>query len=198
MSQMLSLPRGDYRFVALDVETASGDAASICQIGLACVDHDNRIETFSTYIDPCMAFSPFNTQLHGIGPETVFGAPVFADVLAALSPLLMRHPLVQHSSFDSRAIIKACECVGLPVPALSWTDSVRIARAAWPEFKGNGGHGLGHLRHALGLEFEHHDAGEDARAAALVVLHAEARLGLEFAALRESVYAPTPKPRKTV
>lgn len=28
------LPSGDFRFIALDVETACSDAASICQIGI--------------------------------------------------------------------------------------------------------------------------------------------------------------------
>jgi DNA polymerase III epsilon subunit-like protein len=40
--------------------------------------------------------------------------------------------------------------------------------------KGNGDHGLASLKGYLGLSFEHHDAGEDARAAAEVVLYAEA------------------------
>ena len=178
---MLStLPEGTFRFIALDVETACGDAASICQIGIACVGFDNSIETFATYVDPCMAFSGFNIQLHGIGPETVRGAPVFADAMAAMLPLLERHALVQHSSFDSRAIIRACAVCGLPDPELTWSDSVRIARKAWPEFKGQGGHGLGNLKHELNLEFEHHDAGEDARAAAMVVLKAEDVLALDF------------------
>lgn len=39
--------------------------------------------------------------------------------------------------------------------------------------RGNGGHGLASLKQHLGLVFEHHDAGEDARAAAEVVLRAE-------------------------
>ena len=55
-------------------------------------------------------------------------------------------------------------------------NSVTIARKAWPEWLGNGGHGLGHLKKALSLNFTHHDAGEDARAAAQVVLLAEERL----------------------
>ena len=38
---------------------------------------------------------------------------------------------------------------------------------------GNGGHGLASLKQHLGLVFDHHDAGEDARAAAEVVLRAE-------------------------
>ncbi|WP_235857843.1 hypothetical protein [Marimonas lutisalis] len=39
--------------------------------------------------------------------------------------------------------------------------------------KDNGGHGLASLKQHLGLRFEHHDAAEDARAAAEVVLMAE-------------------------
>ena len=45
-----------------------------------------------------------------------------------------------------------------------WSDSVAIARKAWPDLRGNGGHGLGNLKKVLGLNFRHHDAGEDARA----------------------------------
>jgi DNA polymerase III epsilon subunit-like protein len=64
--------------------------------------------------------------------------------------------------------------------SLHWSDRVRIARRAWPELKGNGGHGLANLKQILRLHFHHHDAGEDARAAALVVLHAEARLAMPY------------------
>lgn len=69
----------------------------------------------------------------------------------------------------------ACGSSGLSVPQWDWCDSVHVARAAWPELRGNGGHGLASLKQHLGLEFDHHDAGEDARAAAEVVLRAEGR-----------------------
>ncbi|WP_372803739.1 3'-5' exonuclease [Paracoccus seriniphilus] len=168
-----TLPTGDFRFIALDVETACGDSASICQIGLACVDMNNGIRIWSTFLDPLVPFSPFNTRLHGIGPETVAGAPAFAQIWPDLLLRLNRQPLVQHSRFDERAIQAACRAQGQVAPRLVWHDSVSIARAAWPELKGNGGHGLASLKRHLDLEFRHHDAGEDARAAAMVVLRAE-------------------------
>ena len=174
------LPSGDFRFIALDVETACSDAASICQIGIACVRPDNRIETFATLVNPRMRFSAFNIQLHGIEPDHVADAPDFCAAFARLAPLLSRHHLIQHSGFDKRAIHAACSVTALDATAWQWGDSVRIARRAWPEFIGHGGHGLGHLKKRLGLSFEHHDAGEDAKAAAMVVLHAEDRLGLGF------------------
>lgn len=175
-----AVPEGDFRFIALDVETACGNAASICQIGLACVRADGSIETYATYVNPRMHFSSFNTQLHGIAAEHVDGAPGFEDAIAMIAPLVSRHHVIQHSNFDRRAVLAACATFGVAPVRWIWGDSVKIARAAWPEFVGNGGHGLAHLKRQLGLTFDHHDAGEDARAAALVVLMAEARLGLGF------------------
>lgn len=174
------LPRGPFRFIALDVETSCRDSGSICQIGIACVRGDKSIETFATYVNPEQRFDPFHTELHGIGPETVADAPCFPETWARLRPLLELHHLVQHSGFDAKAIAAACRAYRLPNADLSWSDSVKIARKAWPEFKGKGGHGLANLKQELGLDFRHHDAGEDARAAAQVVLQAEARLQKSF------------------
>lgn len=168
---------GQYRFVAFDVETASSAAQSICQVGLACVDHFGRIDTFSLLVNPRCAYSAFNTQLHGIDDAMTAAAPDFAEVLASLMPLMLAQPVVQHSTFDQRAVNAAARHYGLEEPPLAWVNSVTIARKAWPEWLGQGGHGLGHLKKRLALEFQHHDAGEDARAAAQVVLLAEERMG---------------------
>lgn len=190
------IPEGNFRFIALDVETACSDAASICQLGLACVWPDNRILTFSTLVQPGTRFDPFNIRLHGIGPDHVTSAPRFDAVLDQLFPLLSRHHLVQHSNFDRQAVNAASLACGIAAPGFLWADSVTIARRAWPELKGNGGHGLGNLKKVLNLDFRHHDAGEDARAAAQVVLHAERHLGLPFDELikpiRKSVLAMRP------
>ncbi|WP_376873437.1 3'-5' exonuclease [Albirhodobacter sp. R86504] len=175
------LPEGNFQFIALDVETANRDSASICQIGIACVGYDASIQSWSTYVDPQMPFAPFNIELHGIGPETVRGAGNFSQVWRNMLPLLSRHSMVQHSRFDEYAINAACRMHGLTPPRLSWHDSVVIARAAWPELKGNGGHGLANLKQFLDLDFHHHDAGEDARAAAMVVLKARASTGEQAA-----------------
>lgn len=51
-SHATRVPEGDFSFIALDVETACSDAASICQIGLACVQPDNEIQTFSMLVNP--------------------------------------------------------------------------------------------------------------------------------------------------
>ncbi|MEP0963756.1 MAG: exonuclease domain-containing protein [Roseobacter sp.] len=174
------------RFIAVDVETAGYDIASICQIGLAFVGFDSSIETFSAYIDPCTPFAAGNTRLHGIDAATVKNAPRFVEVLTELRPVLEAYPLIQHSRYDERAFDAACRLAGLQVLKSVWSDSVAISRQAWPELRGNGGHGLANLKKVLGLQFKHHDAGEDARAAAEVTLKAEASMGRKIRLLNAS------------
>nr|WP_238941499.1 3'-5' exonuclease [Jannaschia sp. Os4] len=170
-------PEGRFRFVAVDVETANRKDGSICQIGLAFVG-DGTVETFSMLVDPRGRFDPGNVRVHGIVPSDVRGAPRFPEALEVVRDAMERHPLVQHSRFDQRAFDAACRSHGLRSVDGRWSDSVQIARKAFPELKGaGGGHGLANLKRALGLTFRHHDAGEDARAAAQVVLAAEKRLG---------------------
>jgi DNA polymerase III epsilon subunit-like protein len=165
-------PQGPFRFFALDVETANNDRGSICQIGVACVRIDNSIETWVTFVDPQVDHWVF-TDLHGISKCTVEGAPKFAEVLDVLHEDLSGAKVYQHSAFDRTAIDAACQTSGRINPNWDWQDSLLIARKAWPELRGNGGHGLASLKRHLGLGFRHHDAGEDARAAAEIVLRAE-------------------------
>tara|TARA_R110002073_G_scaffold129935_5_gene276471 strand:+ start:12350 stop:13495 length:1146 start_codon:yes stop_codon:yes gene_type:complete len=168
-----TFPKGPFRFVALDVETANHDRASICQIGVACVRPDNSIETWVTYVDPQTSHWVF-TSLHGIDNKMVSGGPKFAEVLSILEQSIRGVEVYQHSGFDRSAIRAATAPLGRSEPSWIWQNSVSVARRAWPELKGNGGHGLASSKNHLNLSFNHHDAGEDARAAAEVVLHAEA------------------------
>lgn len=186
------LPEGGFRFLALDVETANRFGSSICQIGIACVRKDGSIVTWSTYVDPDDEFDPANIAIHGITENTVWdaGAPDFCEALEHVLPLLQEHTVFQHSNFDSRCISEACDISDTPVPPIKWADSVQVARRAWPELKGNGGHGLAHLRDFLSLQFDHHDAEEDARAAAEIVLRAEAHTGSSF----EELIRKRPRP----
>ncbi|MET4634660.1 exonuclease domain-containing protein [Kaistia defluvii] len=171
-ARVAPFPQGPFRFFALDVETANNHRGSICQIGVACVRPDNSIETWVTLVNPQTRIWLWS-GLHGITAERVEGAPTFADVLPVLEVALRGHTVYQHSGFDRSAVAAACADIDLVAPAWLWHNSVQVARAAWPELKGNGGHGLASLKAHLGLRFNHHDAGEDARAAAEVVLHAE-------------------------
>lgn len=172
-----TIPDGPFRFIAIDVETANGSSASICQIGLCFVSAANQLHTFSTLVNPEGKFEPFNTEIHGITADMVTDAPRFPEAYGALYAVLEDNHLAQHSRFDERAFQAACARYEMSMVTSHWTNSVQVARQAWPEFKGAGGHGLAHLKKALSLDFHHHDAGEDARASATVILMAEERMG---------------------
>lgn len=185
------------RFIAVDVETANRNSSSICQIGLAMVLQDGFIQTAGYLIDPEEIFDGFNVRLHGIDADMVAGEATFSQAMRWLRPALEGITLIQHSSFDKRAFEAACALYDLPKLGCVWLDSVSIARKAWPQFKGNGGHGLGNLKRELALDFQHHDAEEDAKAAAQVVLLAERETGRDFRdlaapATRKSTRAKAP------
>lgn len=179
----------DYRFVALDVETANYDPASICQVGFAAVDHAGTVHRFGTYIDPECTFDAMNVSIHGITASTVKGAPKFGEIAPALWAILAAQPTVQHGTFDRGAVRGAAARNGQAEPAAHWIDSVWVARRAWPEWLGNGGHGLAHLTKKLGITFTHHDGIDDARAAAEIILLAERHTGRTLLELAQ------PKPK---
>ena len=159
-------------FTAIDVETANRSISSICQVGAVRVI-DGRVHScFSTLVNPEARFSSFNTRIHGIGPVEAEGAPTFDDIFVELFDWLGENVVVSHTFFDRTALDGASRKYGLPIVPITWLDSVAIARRAWPEKRGKGGYGLGKLAADLGISFRHHDALEDARAAAGVVLYA--------------------------
>ena len=65
-----------------------------------------------------------------------------------------------------------------------------LARRAWYKRFGRRGYGLNVLASNLGIEFKHHDALEDARAAALIVLQACEDTGLDIEGWLKRVRQP--------
>jgi len=65
-------------FVAIDVETANADMASICQIGIAQFRDGTLVEEWKTYVDPQDHFDGINVSIHGIDEDVVAGSPTFA------------------------------------------------------------------------------------------------------------------------
>ena len=177
-------------FIAVDVETANADPGSICQIGFARFAGGTLIDNWSWLIHPQTYFSAGNIRVHGIRPGHVSHAPDWGQVHDAVAELLTDRIVVSHSSFDVTALSRAAEAIGGTPITARWLDSVRIARRAFPELRGAGGHGLAHLKTVLGLSFAHHDAGEDARAAGWVVEAAVTASGISVAEWFTAAHRP--------
>ena len=66
-------------FLALDVETANADMASICQIGIARFRNGAIVNEWETYVDPEDYFDGINISIHGIDEGKIRGAPTFPE-----------------------------------------------------------------------------------------------------------------------
>ena len=167
-------------FNAIDVETANQDSASICQIGIVQVKAGRISNCLSTLVNPEERFNAFNVRLHGIGPDCVKDSVTLPDLYVQLRRLLEGTVLVSHTSFDRVALDGAARKYGLRPLRTQWLDSAKIARRAWPERYGRSGYNLASVAGDLGISFQHHDALEDARAAAGIVLYACRYTGLDI------------------
>lgn len=164
-------------FVAIDVETANADMASICAVGLCRFVGGAPAGSAHFLVDPQDEFDTLNIAIHGITPEMVAGKPTLADVLPVLRKHLSGSILVHHTHFDRVALGRAAQRHGHSDIDGRWLDSARVARRAWPDVAYSG-YGLAPLAARFGIEFVHHDASEDARAAGLVLLHAIRETGI--------------------
>lgn len=166
-------------FVAIDVETANPDMASICQIGIAKYSNGSLIEEWETLVNPKDYFDGLNVSLHGIDEDAVADTPTFPEVADHLWRHLEGSVVVCHTHFDRVSIGQASDRHGLVMPELSWLDSARVARRTWEEVAWKG-YGLYALCERLGYHFRHHNALEDAKAAAHVLLAAIEKSGLDL------------------
>ena len=171
---------GDLTFNAVDVETANADPASICQIGIVRVRAGEVEEQLSILVNPEQRFNPVNVRIHGISEATVKHSGTMPSVYARVSRLLEGALIVSHTSFDQWALHGAITRYGLKPIRATWLDSAAIARRTWPEKYSRRGWGLAAIAADLGITFKHHDALEDARAAAEIVLHACRHTGLDI------------------
>jgi DNA polymerase III subunit epsilon len=168
------------RFVAIDVETANSDMASICQIGVAKFVDGALVEEWSTLVDPEDYFDDVNISIHGIRPSMVVGQPKLSNVADRLRTFLENDVSVCHTHFDRIAVARSFVKYGLPPIATTWLDSARVVRRTWKELAWSG-YGLANVCSKIGYEFAHHDALEDAKAAGYVLLAAlrESQLDIE-------------------
>lgn len=186
------------RFLAIDVETANADRASICAIGaVEFVDGQPGREWYGL-VDPKDYFDAINIDIHGITEEAVVGAPVFPVALLEFVSFAEAGVTVSHSAFDRVAIERASSKHDLPPWPTSWLDSCRMARRAWPDKFGTKGYGLAPVAKFLGIKFKHHHALEDAKAAGQIVCRAIEATGIDLDGWHRRIQQPIdPRSAKT-
>ena len=183
-------------FVALDVETANADMASICQIGIAQFKGGTLAQEWKTYVDPQDHFDGINVSIHGIDEDVVVGSPTFAMLADTLISRLSGRIIVTDTAFDRVAVHQAStKHKTLPL-SCTWLDTACVARRAWTEFSRRG-YGLASICASIGYNFEHHDALEDAKAAGTILIAAMTHTGLDLDAWLTRVRQPIDLQRST-
>ena len=163
-------------FTAIDFETANGSRASACSVGLVRVRAGQVVATAGWLIKPAPGhdeFQEWNTRIHGIRPEDVAHAETWGEQFDRLCSFTGTDALVAHNAgFDLSVLRHASEVAGLSCPPYRSLCSLQVARKAYDLDS----YRLPVAAAAAGFgDFAHHDALDDARACAQIVIDAARR-----------------------
>ncbi len=165
-------PLSKFDFVAIDFET-SNNQHSICSAAIVVVKDGVIIEEKEWLVKPSSpVFESRNISVHGISYETVKNAPMFPEVWEELKYYLENETIVGHNVLGTEIMClkKAFEEYKIePTPILdNYICTLSLSRTLLPNLEN---HKLTTVIKHLELEsFNHHNALEDARACANVLL----------------------------
>ncbi|NGM82491.1 3'-5' exonuclease [Paenibacillus sp. 7124] len=173
-------------FVAIDFETANAGRASACALGLVEVKAGRIVSEQAWLINPEQSFDRRNIAIHGITPEMVAGQPTFRELWPFIEPLIHEKNVVAHNaSFDMSVLRYGLDQSALPYPSFQYWCTYLLAKKM---LAGLGSYRLHILAEYFGIPLRHHDALEDARAAAVILLKLSEQAGHSgLAALAEDL-----------
>ena len=122
-------PIEELRFVALDCETTGQSPHHLVELGAVAFTVDRHLMSFETLVHSNDRINPYARRIHGIGPETLHGAPPVSRVVSRFRRFVEGSVLVEHSAdaFDTRLITRT---VGSDLNADN-VDTTRLAAAIW-------------------------------------------------------------------
>ncbi|WP_264354383.1 exonuclease domain-containing protein [Pseudarthrobacter sp. MM222] len=165
-------------FTAIDFETANGFRGSPCAVGLTKVRRGVVVEEASWLMRPPEnhdRFDHHNVRIHGIRPDQVAGLPRFGELFPEIGAFIGGDVLAAHNAaFDLGVIRSGLEVSGLPGPAYDYVCTVMLSRRCYSLVSNS----LPYAAEEAGVPLvNHHDAAEDARACAGILIDIAARNG---------------------
>lgn len=159
-------------FVTIDFETANSELNSACSIGIVVVEKGIMVKKYYRLIKPVNGiFLKENIAIHGITPQMVKAEPSFQELWPEIKNILANKLVFAHNaSFDTRVLKNSLACKPLDIE-IRYACTVLLSRRIWQNLPN---HKLGTMSNYLKIEFEHHNALEDASACAQIVLAAAA------------------------
>lgn len=161
----------DSKFVAIDFETANSDRASACSIGIVIVKDSKIVNTKYWLIRPHeLFFDPFNVSIHGITEEDVKDKPEFGKLWPEIKEYLDKNLVIAHNaSFDLSVLRHLLNQYSIDYPEFPYTCTWYISKKVW---QGLNSYCLDNVANHLSIQFQHHNALEDAKACSLIALEA--------------------------
>ncbi len=169
----------EMNFVAMDFETANHQPYSACSLALVMVKNSQIVDEFYTLIQPETPFFWRNVQIHGIHQEDVRNAPKFPEVWQTIQPCFQKNRLVvaHNAAFDTKVLAGCLDYYHLEQPNYLSLCTVKSSRRLFPEFPN---HRLNTVCENLNIQLDHHhDALEDSRACAEILLYQEKKFGTD-------------------
>ena len=156
-------------FVAIDFETANRERNSACSVAVVEVRDGKLYDSYYTLIRPPeMRFDMNCIMVHGIYPKDVKDQPTFADIWPELNARLAGKIVVAHNASFDMGVLRACiETYHLPKPKFHYFCTVQMARRVWPQLPN---HRLDTLANHFRIDFQHHNAMDDARTCAYLAV----------------------------
>ena len=164
-------------FTAIDFETANGFRGSACAIGAVKYRNGKLVDTHYNLVKPPTGFDRFdprNVAIHGITPEAVADAPAFAEHFDDLYAFINDDVVVAHNAgFDIGVIESGLEVSNRPIPHMEFACTLTMSRKNYQLAS----HALPSAAAEAGYVIHnHHNALEDAKAAAAIVVDVANRL----------------------
>jgi DNA polymerase III subunit epsilon len=165
-------------FTAIDFETANGFRGSPCAVGLSKVRGGVVVEEASWLMRPPEnhdTFDHHNVRIHGIRADQVAGLPRFGELFPEIGAFIGGDVLAAHNAaFDLGVIRSGLEVSGLPGPAYDYVCTVMLSRRCYSLVSNS----LPYAAEEAGVPLvNHHDAAEDARACAGILIDIAGRNG---------------------
>lgn len=154
-------------FTVIDFETASRKCRSACALGIAVLNGNEIVHSYSFLFQPPENYyEPSNIAIHRITPDQTADKEPFPAVWEQISHLFQNTYVAAHNAqFDMEVLKAVLDFYGLKQPDFCYFDT--------QHFHGNNGRRLEDCCAYYNIPlFNHHDAGCDAEATAKILLEA--------------------------